>query len=313
MVGRDSRSPSASRGGGGPAKRRRSPDDSSSASVPKRRTREEEEEEERARRSGGRPPNDGRNGAQRANPQQGGGQSGGGRAPQQGGGGGSGANGGGGNSQQTAARSARSAQLTSSISSAGSTAELLDLYASNMYALESRHVIQLWPRLAKRVHTESSRDTSRVAQWVSEHRAVVQQLLAHCLRVAFDAPQRDVAQVMLGAAYLCLRPERGQSTGPATLGRDLFDALPRLISFPMCRPPEIATILWALASCGVSTPALFSSAATAIGPHLQYTLEAAAANAATNGNGAAATSPGPTCEPRSRGRTWGRSNPPKSR
>ena len=140
------------------------------------------------------------------------------------------------------------------------------------------------------MHTESSRDTSRVAQWVSEHRAVVQQLLAHCLRVAFDAPQRDVAQVMLGAAYLCLRPERGQSTGPATLGRDLFDALPRLISFPMCRPPEIATILWALASCGVSTPALFSSAATAIGPHLQYTLEAAAANAATNGNGAAATS-----------------------
>jgi hypothetical protein len=89
-----------------------------------------------------------------------------------------------------------------------------------MYALESRHVIQLWPRLAKRVHTESSRDTSRVVQWVADHRSVVQQLLAHCLRVAFDAPQRDVAQVLLGAAYLCLRPDRGPSSAPAPLGRD---------------------------------------------------------------------------------------------
>ena len=52
----------------------------------------------------------------------------------------------------------------------------MDLYATSMYTLDARHVMQLWPRLAKRVHTECSRDSSRIGQWVHEHRAPVQQL-----------------------------------------------------------------------------------------------------------------------------------------
>ena len=42
-------------------------------------------------------------------------------------------------------------------------------------------MLQLWPRLAKRVHTESSRDPARIGQWVHDHRTTVQQLLSHCL------------------------------------------------------------------------------------------------------------------------------------
>ena len=45
-------------------------------------------------------------------------------------------------------------QLGAAIQAATSTTDLLDLYASNMYSLEARHIVSLWPRLAKRVHAE---------------------------------------------------------------------------------------------------------------------------------------------------------------
>ena len=172
-------------------------------------------------------------------------------------------------------------QISATITQATSVKELLDIYASSMYSLGVSHVIQLWPRLAKRVHTESSRDASRIGQWVSEHRATVQQLLAHCIRVVSEPPpmQRDVCQVLLGAAYFNLTPRpagrevlASQGANNMYLGRELFDAVPRLVNFAVCRPPEIAVMLWALATCGVNTPNLFSSAATALKPHLEHTL-----------------------------------------
>lgn len=86
-------------------------------------------------------------------------------------------------------------QLASAIQTATSTSDLLDLYACNMYSLDARHVVALWPRLAKRVSAECGRNDLRIASWVADHRGVISQLLAHCLRVSFDAPQRDVAQV----------------------------------------------------------------------------------------------------------------------
>ena len=102
-----------------------------------------------------------------------------------------------------------------------------------MYSLEARHIVSLWPRLAKRVSAECGRNDLRISAWVADHRNVVAQLLTHCLRVAFDAPQRDVAQVILGAAYLHLKPASTLHNG---LGRELFDALPRLVSFHSCKP-----------------------------------------------------------------------------
>ena len=48
---------------------------------------------------------------------------------------------------------------------------------------------------SERVAAECGRNDLRVSAWVQDHRAVISQLLAHCLRVSFDAPQRDVSQV----------------------------------------------------------------------------------------------------------------------
>ena len=128
--------------------------------------------------------------------------------------------------------SARSAQIASSITGAASTSDLLDLYASNMYSFEPRHLMALWPKLGKRVYTESSRDSNRISSWVQDHRNAVSQMLAHIQRIMKDAPQKDVGQIMLGAAYLCLKPPPPQQPG---LGRDLFDALPRVVNFYNCR------------------------------------------------------------------------------
>lgn len=75
--------------------------------------------------------------------------------------------------------------------------------------------------------SENARATERVHAWVLQHRGVLAQLVGHCVRVAPNMPQRDIAQLVVGASGLGLRP-----TTP--LAKDLFDALPQLIVFSKC-------------------------------------------------------------------------------
>ena len=52
-------------------------------------------------------------------------------------------------------------------------------------------MVQLWPRLAKRVASENSRALERVHTWVLQHRSILGQLVGHCVKVVMRSmPQR---------------------------------------------------------------------------------------------------------------------------
>jgi hypothetical protein len=75
------------------------------------------------------------------------------------------------------------AQLASLISGANATHELLNIYQDYRDQLDARHVVQLWPRLAKRVTSENARATDRVHTWVVQHRVILGHLVSHCVKV----------------------------------------------------------------------------------------------------------------------------------
>lgn len=88
------------------------------------------------------------------------------------------------------------AQIASLIAGANSTHDLLHIYQDYEKQLDARHVVQLWPRLAKRVTSENGRASERVHAWVFQHRAILEKLVNHCA-----PPPASASDLACSAAY----------------------------------------------------------------------------------------------------------------